>query len=64
VVDRLNRDIVRIITSPAQRERIVVNFGIDPIGGSAEDFARAMKADGPRADELAELLRISGYKPE
>jgi hypothetical protein len=64
VVDRLNRDIVRIITSPAQRERIVVNFGIDPIGGSADDFARAMKADAPRADELAELLRISGYKPE
>lgn len=64
VVERLNREIVRIIMSPAQRERIVSNFGIDPIGGSAEDFVRAMKADSARADELAELLRASGYKPE
>jgi tripartite-type tricarboxylate transporter receptor subunit TctC len=64
IVDRLNREVVRIIMSPAQRERIVANFGADPIGGTAEDFVRAMKADAARADELAELLRVSGYKPE
>lgn len=49
---------------PSKPIRIVANFGADPPGGSAEDFVRAMKADASRADELADLLRASGYKPE
>lgn len=64
ITERLSREVSRVINSPAQKKFITAAFGSEPIGNRPEEFARFLKAEGPRADELAELLRASGYKGE
>jgi tripartite-type tricarboxylate transporter receptor subunit TctC len=62
ITDRMAREVGRIINQPAQRKFLTAAFGTDPVGSMPDEFARFLKAEGPRADELAELLRAAGYK--
>jgi tripartite-type tricarboxylate transporter receptor subunit TctC len=64
ITERLAREVSTIIKSPAQRKAIVAAFGNEPVGNTPEEFARFLKAEGPRADEMAELLKAAGYKGE
>lgn len=64
ITERLAREISRILNIPAQKKLITAAFGSEPIGNTPDEFAKFLKAEGPRADELAELLRAAGYKGE
>lgn len=64
IVERLNREVVRIIKSPGVREKITAAFGAPPIGGTPEDFVKLMREEAKYADEMVALLRAAGYKPD
>lgn len=64
ITERLSREVSRIINSPVQKKFISAAFGSDPIGSTPEEFAKFLKAEGPHADELAELVRAAGYTGE
>ncbi len=61
ITNRIAGETSKILKSPAQRKFLTAAFGAEPIGNTPEEFARFLKAEGPRADELAELLRAAGY---
>jgi len=44
IVQKLNAEVNRILQLPDVKERLV-NLGTDPVGGSAEDFGRYIRAD-------------------
>src|SRR4051812_24541514 len=64
ITTRLATEVTKIIKSPAQRKFLTAAFGTEPIGNTPDEFARFIKAEGPHADELAELLRAAGYTGE
>jgi len=51
VVDRLNREIVKILHNPEIRERLLAQ-GLEPVGGTTQQYAAHLK------DELAKYGRI------
>ena len=61
ITNRLAGEVSKILKSPAQRKLITAAFGTEPIGSTPEEFAKFLKAEGPRADELAAMLRAAGY---
>lgn len=62
ITNRLSAEVSKILKSPAQRKLITAAFGTEPVGNTPEEFARFLKSEGPRADELANLLRAAGYQ--
>ena len=60
-VDRVHREVAKILTAPAFVEKNLVQQAFDPIANSPEEFARALKVD---REQGAELIRISGAKLE
>jgi len=64
IVERLNREVVRIIKSPGVREKITAAFGAPPIGSTPEEFAKMMRDEARHADEMVALLKAAGYKPQ
>ncbi len=64
IVERLSREVSRIINAPAQKKLITAAFGAEPIGNTPEEFAKFLKAEGAHADEIADLLRGAGYTGE
>jgi tripartite-type tricarboxylate transporter receptor subunit TctC len=60
IVDRLNREIARILTLDDVR-RTLTTQGVDIVGGSPQDFAAYIQAEIPK---WAEIIRISGARAD
>ena len=60
-VDKVQRTVAKILTTPAFVEKNLVQQAFDPIASTPEEFARTLKVD---REAGAELIRISGAKLE
>lgn len=58
VVDKLNRDINALIADRGFNKRLV-EYGVEPMGGSVQDFERYLAAE---IKKWGEVVRISGAK--
>lgn len=58
IVAKLNRDINTLITNPAFNKRLV-EFGVEPMGGSVQDFDRYLAAE---TKKWGDVVRLSGAK--
>jgi tripartite-type tricarboxylate transporter receptor subunit TctC len=60
IVTLINREIARIITVPDVKERFAT-LGLDPVGGTPEDFAHQLRAEG---EKWAKLIRAANLKAQ
>jgi tripartite-type tricarboxylate transporter receptor subunit TctC len=60
IVVKLNAEIARILAQPAVKERLV-GQGLDPVGGTPEQFAAYLKAE---ISKWAGVVKASGARPE
>jgi len=60
IVDKLNREIVRIVALPDVHEKLV-DLGLVPFTNSAADYAAMVKAD---KDRYAAIIKQVGVKLE
>lgn len=60
IVIRLNAEINKALQSPALRSRLV-DAGLDPIGGSADEFRAFLRTD---TDRVRKIIQASGAKVE
>jgi tripartite-type tricarboxylate transporter receptor subunit TctC len=60
VIQLLNREIVRIITRPESKQRLL-NAGADVVGSSAEELAAAMKSEMAR---LGQVIKSAGIRAD
>jgi tripartite-type tricarboxylate transporter receptor subunit TctC len=60
VIDKLAKEITRIIRTPEMIERLV-QMGVDPMGGTPEEFGRLIRAETAR---FGKAVRESGAKAE
>jgi tripartite-type tricarboxylate transporter receptor subunit TctC len=60
IVALLNREIVRIIALPDVKERFAT-LGLDPVGGTPDDFARQLRAEG---EKWAKVIRAANIKAQ
>ena len=58
IIAKLNREMNRLLEDPAFRRRIV-DIGVEPMGGSPEDFARFLDSE---IGKWAEVVRVSGAR--
>jgi tripartite-type tricarboxylate transporter receptor subunit TctC len=58
IVTQLNRDINALIAEPAFNKRLV-DFGVEPMGGSTQDFERYLAAE---IKKWGDVVRVSGAK--
>jgi tripartite-type tricarboxylate transporter receptor subunit TctC len=57
IIARLNAEIAKALSDPALRERYAA-LALEPVGGSAEQFARRMKEDHDRYGALSRELNM------
>jgi tripartite-type tricarboxylate transporter receptor subunit TctC len=60
IVALINREIGRIITLPDVKERFTT-LGLDPVGGTPDDFARQLRAEG---EKWTKLIRAANLKAQ
>ncbi|MEI6533985.1 MAG: tripartite tricarboxylate transporter substrate binding protein [Verrucomicrobiaceae bacterium] len=60
VIDRVNREVTKILTAPDVRERLI-GMELVPIGGSAESFTRRIKRD---YEKWGKLIKEANIKAE
>ena len=60
IIALINREIGRIITLPDVKERFAT-LGLDPVGGTPEDFAHQLRAEG---EKWAKLIRAANLKAQ
>jgi tripartite-type tricarboxylate transporter receptor subunit TctC len=60
IVALINREIGRIITLSDVKERFAT-LGLDPVGGTPEDFAQQLRAEG---EKWAKLIRAANLKAQ
>ena len=60
IVERLNTEIVRILRTPATRERMSSTMGIEVVASSPEDLTKLMQTEIPR---WGALVKKSGATP-
>jgi tripartite-type tricarboxylate transporter receptor subunit TctC len=60
IVNRLSRDIARVINAPELREKSLA-AGLETVGGTPQEFAAAVKADLTR---LGKVIKDAGIKGE
>lgn len=60
IITRLNREIVQVLGDPAVRERFH-NSGSEAVGGSPEQFAKAIQAD---VAKMEKIIRAGGIRDE
>lgn len=57
IVNKLNREIVRILRLPDIRERLAAQ-GAEPVGNSPQEFAVMIRAEIPKWKKVIETARI------
>jgi tripartite-type tricarboxylate transporter receptor subunit TctC len=60
VVDKLNREIVRIVHAPGMKEQLIVQ-GFDPVGNTPDEFARYLRAE---VVKWAKVIKETGLRAE
>ncbi|HSQ03229.1 MAG TPA: tripartite tricarboxylate transporter substrate-binding protein, partial [Burkholderiales bacterium] len=60
LVERLSREIARVLTAPDIRERLLKS-GVEAVAGSPEQFGATMKAEMAR---LGKVIRDAGIRSE
>ncbi len=58
IVQKLNAEVNRVLQLPDVKERLI-KLGADPVGGSADDFARYIRAD---TSKWAKVMKEAGIK--
>jgi tripartite-type tricarboxylate transporter receptor subunit TctC len=61
VVERISRDVARILVEPEFREREVVGKGYTSVGSTPEEFAAFVRSD---LEYKGRLIRVSGVKAD
>ena len=57
IITLINREIGRIITLPDVKERFAT-LGLDPVGGTPDDFAQQMRAEGEKWEKVIRAANI------
>lgn len=60
-IERLNRDIVRVLNEPEFREKRMINQGLDPVGNSPTEFAALISQTMTRWEPI---IRAANIKPD
>jgi len=60
IIDRLNQEIVRIMQSPAMKQRLA-NDGMEVVAGTPEQFGAHIKAE---TEKWTKVVKAIGLKPE
>jgi tripartite-type tricarboxylate transporter receptor subunit TctC len=60
IVDRLHREIVKVVAMPDVRERLAA-LGFEPIAGTPQEFAERIKSE---IGKWAEVIRAAGIKAQ
>ncbi len=60
VIERLQRETVRVIAMPEIHEQLAA-LGFEPIGSSPEEFAQRIRAE---AEKWAKVIRAAGLQPQ
>ena len=60
VVDKLNREIVRIVHTPGMKEQLIIQ-GFDPVGDTPDEFARYLRAE---VTKWAKVIKETGLRAE
>jgi tripartite-type tricarboxylate transporter receptor subunit TctC len=58
IVDRLNRETVKIMARPEMREKLAA-IGLEPMGGTPAEFAAAIRAEAPYWEHI---IKAAGVK--
>ena len=61
IIDKLNSEIVKVVSDPAFREKYIISRGLVPAIGTPEEFAKTIVAD--RA-EAKQVVKESGLEPQ
>ncbi len=61
IVDKLNSEIVRVVSDPEFQQKFIISRGLVPAIGTAEDFAKDIKTDRSGAKDL---VKESGLEPQ
>ena len=57
IVDKLNREIVRILALPEVKERLIAQ-GADPVGDTPEQFAQYIRAEAAKWGRVIKALNL------
>ena len=60
IIDRLQREIIRVLAMPQMHERLAA-LGFEPIGSSPEEFADRIRAE---IEKWAKVIRAAGLAPQ
>ena len=61
IVDRLHREVTRILALPDTREQLFVKGGLEHIGSTPEDFAATLRREMP---QYTRIVQLAGAKAE
>ena len=61
IVDKLNGEIVKVVSDPAFREKNIISRGLVPATGTPEDFAKTIKEGRVGAEQV---VKESGLPPQ
>ena len=61
IIDKLNAEIVKVVSNPEFRDKFIISRGLVPAIGSPEEFAKDIKADRAGAKDL---VKESGMEPQ
>lgn len=60
IVDKLNREIVRILRAPDMKEQLT-NQGFDPVADTPDEFARYLRAE---VTKWSKVIKVTGLRAE
>ena len=60
IVERLNREIVKVVAMPDVRARLLA-LGFEPIGSTPKQFAERIRSE---IDKWAKVIRAAGIKAQ
>jgi tripartite-type tricarboxylate transporter receptor subunit TctC len=61
IIDKLNAEIVKVVSDPAFREKNIISRGLVPATGAPEDFAKTIKEGRVGAEQV---VKESGLPPQ